>query len=256
MKSKNTSRFQKLRKFNGVMGFIHLIQALLMLFLSTDKTLPIRTTYLEYVQGTGLISQTLDLIDIQLAPFVSLFLFMSAIAHFLIATVLYKAYVKNLKQFMNPFRWFEYAFSASVMIWIIAMLSGIYDVGTLIALFTLVGIMNLMGYLMEKYNKPDDKVDWSSYIIGCIAGAIPWIAIIISLLAAEVASGGQVPDFVWGIYISIGITFNIFAFNMVLQYKQVWLWEDYLYGETVYVVLSLVAKSLLAWQVFAGTLAP
>ncbi|MBU1493786.1 MAG: hypothetical protein KJ956_07445, partial [Actinobacteria bacterium] len=32
-------------------------------------------------------------------------------------------------------------------------------------------------------------------------------------------------------------------------------WKDYLYGEYVYVLLSLTAKSLLAWQVFGSTLA-
>jgi hypothetical protein len=52
------------------------------------------------------------------------------------------------------------------------------------------------------------------------------------------------------------VFFNIFAVNQVLQYKKVGRWRDYLYGERAYVVLSLVAKSLLAWQVFAGTLRP
>ncbi len=43
---------------------------------------------------------------------------------------------------------------------------------------------------------------------------------------------------------------------MVLQYKKVGKWKDYLYGERVYIILSLVAKTALAWQIFAGTLAP
>jgi hypothetical protein len=43
---------------------------------------------------------------------------------------------------------------------------------------------------------------------------------------------------------------------MVLQYKKVGPWKNYLYGELTYIILSLVAKSLLAWQVFAGTLRP
>jgi hypothetical protein len=43
---------------------------------------------------------------------------------------------------------------------------------------------------------------------------------------------------------------------MVLQYKKVGKWADYLYGERVYIVLSLVAKSALAWQIFGGTLQP
>jgi hypothetical protein len=42
---------------------------------------------------------------------------------------------------------------------------------------------------------------------------------------------------------------------MWLQYRRVGRWRSYLFGEKAYMVLSLVAKSLLAWQVFAGTLA-
>jgi len=41
-----------------------------------------------------------------------------------------------------------------------------------------------------------------------------------------------------------------------LQYKPVGKWANYLRGEKAYIVLSLVAKSALAWQVFAGTLVP
>jgi hypothetical protein len=47
----------------------------------------------------------------------------------------------------------------------------------------------------------------------------------------------------------------MFAINMVLQYKKVGRWKDYLFGEAMYILLSLVAKSALAWQVFGGTLA-
>ena len=56
------------------------------------------------------------------------------------------------------------------------------------------------------------------------------------------------------IFVSLAAFFKIFPINMILQYKKVGKWKDYLYGERVYVILSLVAKSLLAWQVFAGTL--
>jgi hypothetical protein len=58
------------------------------------------------------------------------------------------------------------------------------------------------------------------------------------------------------IFGSIFVFFNVFAINMILQYKKVGRWRDYLFGERVYIILSLVAKSLLAWQVFFGTLRP
>jgi len=52
------------------------------------------------------------------------------------------------------------------------------------------------------------------------------------------------------------ILFNIFVVNMVLQYKGIGKWKDYLYGERIYIILSFVAKSLLAWLVFVGIFAP
>jgi hypothetical protein len=250
-------RFKKLRIFNGAMGCLHVIQGLLMLYLSNAFTLPMTYSYPFFNTTTktiGPVSHTL--IDIRIGPLVALFLFISAIAHFLLATVLYKWYVERLKNHINPARWYEYSLSASLMIVIIAMLTSIYDVGTLLALFTLTAVMNLMGLVMELHNQTTKKTNWTSYIIGCIAGFVPWAVIFISLIGAVAASGGRVPDFVIGIYISIAIFFNLFAINMILQYKKVWKWKDYLYGERVYIILSLVAKSLLAWQVFAGTLRP
>ena len=43
---------------------------------------------------------------------------------------------------------------------------------------------------------------------------------------------------------------------MVLQYKTIGPWRNYLFGESTYIFLSLAAKSALVWQVFAGTLVP
>jgi heliorhodopsin len=52
------------------------------------------------------------------------------------------------------------------------------------------------------------------------------------------------------------VFYNVFAVNMLLQYRRLGRWRDYLYGERAYMVFSLVAKSLLGWQVWAGTLRP
>jgi hypothetical protein len=244
--------FRRLRLFNAVMGVFHLIQGSLMLLLSNDFTLPLTYStpvFNEISQTISPVSETF--FDLRIGPMIALFLFMSAIAHFLLVSVLYKWYVKNLKRHINPARWYEYSFSASIMIFIIAMLVTIYDIGTLLALFTLTAVMNLMGLLMEVHNQTTQKTNWTSYSIGCIAGIVPWIVIFIPLITAE-----SVPDFVIAIFISIAIFFNCFAINMVLQYKKIGKWADYLHGEKVYIILSLVAKSALAWQVFAGTLRP
>jgi hypothetical protein len=246
-----------LRRFNAAMGVFHMIQGFLMLILSNSFTLPITYMHPQFDAITKTISPiSTKLIDVRIGPLVAMFLFISAIAHFLLATVLYKWYVKKLESHMNPARWYEYSISASLMIVIIAMLTSIYDIGTLMALFALTAVMNWMGLMMELHNQTTKTTNWTSYTIGCIAGIVPWIVIFISLIGAVVASGNTVPTFVIGIFVTIAIAFNVFAINMYLQYKKVWKWTEYLYGERVYIILSLVAKSLLAWQVFAGTLRP
>ncbi len=252
----NETTFLKLRRFNAVMGVFHLIQSGLMFILSNDNTWEVFYTYAKYIEGEGLVPQTAPFADIQLAPLVALFLLISAIAHFTLATVGYDWYKSKLKRHMNPARWYEYSVSASLMIVIIAMLTNILDLGTLIALFALTAVMNLMGLMMELHNQTTEQTNWTSFIIGCIAGIVPWIVIAISLIGASIQSGGQIPGFVIGIYVSIAVFFNLFAVNMALQYKKIGKWRDYLYGERMYIVLSLVAKSALAWQIFFGTLQP
>jgi hypothetical protein len=64
----------------------------------------------------------------------------------------------------------------------------------------------------------------------------------------------SVPTFIYYILASLAFFFLLFPLNMFLQYKKVGRRKDYLYGEYLYVILSIVEKTALAWQVFAGTL--
>lgn len=246
------TKFRNLKRFNAIMGVFHLIQALAMLALANDFSLPITHVEPVYNPATNAITPVMiEMFSIRIGPLVAGFLFISAIFHFMLASVLNKWYVKNLKRHMNPARWYEYSMSASLMMVIIAMLVSIYDIGTLLALFALTAVMNLMGLMMELHNRNTKKTNWTSFNIGCFAGLVPWVVVFIPLITAA-----DVPDFVIYIFVSIAVFFNLFAINMWLQYKKVGKWKDYLYGERMYIILSLVAKSALAWQVFAGTLRP
>jgi hypothetical protein len=139
------------------------------------------------------------------------------------------------------------------MIVLIAMITGIADVVALVALFGVNASMILFGLLQEHYEEPG-RPGWLPFIFGCIAGAVPWIGIGLYLWAP--GSTAEPPAFVYVIFVSLFLFFNSFAINMVLQYRRIGPWRSYLFGEYVYVALSLVAKSALAWQVFANTLVP
>ena len=143
-------RTRNLRRFNLFMGVFHLIQALAMLAIADlSFKLPVTTAFLEYDERTEkLVSNLQTVFNLPLAPLVAAFLFMSAIAHFLISSPgIYPWYIANLKKGANYARWIEYAFSSSVMIVAIAMLFGMYDIATLLLIFTLNATMILFGWM-------------------------------------------------------------------------------------------------------------
>ena len=259
--------FQKLRKFNLIMGGIHFIQGVLMLILASTviQTIgefkPVITqNFLQY----NPVTETLDLVssdlfELPFGVFVAIFLLLSAGAHALIAipNKLNDKYNSDLKKGINQFRWFEYALSSSVMIVLIATLFGIYDLASLVLIFVVNASMNLFGLVMEQLNArraEGEKLIWGPFIWGAIAGLAPWIAILLYMFGT--GNYDQVPWFVWAIVGTYFVAFNTFPVNMVLQYLKVGKWKDYLYGERTYIVLSLVAKTILAWLVLFGAMQP
>jgi hypothetical protein len=250
-------KFKKLNKFNLRMSALHAIQGLLILLISEPAMREITSSYLSFNPVTETLEPaSVVLFEVNIAIMIAAFFFISAFAHLSVATFGRKSYEKNLKKGMNKVRWYEYSVSASIMIVLIAMLSGIFDIGTLMAVFGLTAVMNLLGLAMEVHNQTTTKTNWLTYNIGVVAGIIPWFVIGAALYTAEVSANGDVPGFVYAIYASLFLFFNTFAINMILQYKKVGKWSDYLYGERTYIILSLVAKSALAWQIYAGTLQP
>ncbi len=255
--SQSDSRFAGLRRFNLIMGFLHLIQGIFMILVSNDTTYPIFTNYLSFDAATRSLKPATELFyEVPFGPAVAGFLLISAVAHFYLATIAYPSYVQNLKKGMNPVRFYEYALSSSLMIALIGMLIGLWDLGALILIFALNATMNLFGIMMELHNQRTEKTDWTAFIYGCIAGFVPWVVIMLYFVGAVSSGDADPPAFVYAIVPTLFVFFNIFAINMVLQYKKVGPWKDYLYGERVYIILSLLAKSALCWLIWTGTLAP
>ncbi len=250
-------KFTYLRKFNLAMGILHLVQGIVMLvagfFWEFSRTL--YSIMPDYSSFPVVPELKTEVVFTAVGPVVASFLLFSALAHLLIAGPLYNYYVKNLKKKMNPIRWFEYAFSSSIMVFFIAVLFGVWDIWVLITIFFINALMNLFGHMMELHNQTTEKTNWTSYIYGWIAGLIPWVVITTYFVRIAIGSEGM-PWFVPVIFAVEIALFMSFAFNMLLQYKKVGPWKDYLYGERWYQILSLVAKTLLAWLVFAGVFQP
>jgi hypothetical protein len=245
------ARLRKLRWWNIVVGLILAVQAVIIAVLANNFSLPVVATYMDGPPGTQPTLTKLG--NLQLGWGVFAFMAISAAALLILASPgVFGWYKRNLLRERNYGRWMEYSISSSLMIVLITMICGVTDIAAMIAIFAVNACMILFGLLMEKYERPGTP-SWLPFWFGSFAGIIPWIAIVI-YLAHPGLSGPHAPGFVYGIIASYFVFFNIFAINMVLQYKKVGRWVDYLFGEKVYIVLSLTSKALLAWLVFANTL--
>jgi hypothetical protein len=238
-----------LRRYNLLAGLLHAASAILVIAFANGFSLPVAANYMSGPPGTSK-RQLVILGHVPMALLIVSFFSLSALAHLVIAGPKWSSYVDRLAKRQNPFRWIEYSLSSSIMVFAIAQLTGMEDVA---ALVTLVGVNASMigfGWMQEKYEEPGSGL--GPFWLGCGAGVIPWIAIGIYLVAP--GASAHAPGFVYAIYVSLFTFFNCFAAVQFLQYKQIGKFKDYLYGERAYVTLSFVAKSLLAWQIFASTL--
>ncbi len=243
----------KLRKMNIGAGVLHLVSGVVMTILATSFTLPITTFNLNGPPGTPIQEGTLStLVDVELVPLTAGFVFLSAFFHFLIASVGFTKYASELRHGRNRFRWVEYSLSSTLMIISIALITTITDLAAIIALAFVNISMILFGWIMEMVNRKGEPTWWTPFWFGCVAGIGPWAALGAYLFTGE----GNAPTFVYVIIFTIFVFFNSFAVNQWLQYREIGKWADYLTGERTYIILSFVAKSALAWQIYANVFIP
>ena len=254
------SQIKRLKTYNIVAGAAHLLQAAGMLAviaaLDAQAEFGVTADYMAGPPGSPIPPERVDLFTVNMGYGLVGFLGLSALFHFLVVTpYFFNRYKNGLLANHNYFRWTEYSLSSSIMIFLIAQLTGVTDINALFAIFGLNAAMILFGALQEKYEKPGTG-KLLPFIFGSMVGVVPWFSVFFMVIQPGSNNDAEVPGFVIGIMVSIFIAFFTFAFNQWMQYMQIGKWSNYLQGERSYITLSLVAKTGLAWQVFSGVLAP
>jgi Heliorhodopsin len=243
------ARAKNLRLWNLGLTVLHGVQAVLILVMASDFAIAVTTAPPTGPPGSR-VPDAETLVDVRIGAAIAIFLALAAIDHLITATVARSAYESDLRNGINRFRWIEYSVSATIMILLISAYSGITEVTALFAIAGTNVSMILFGWLQERFNPPGrTETTMLPFWFGCVAGTAPWVAIWFNVVTAD-----TVPGFVYGIVVAELVFFFSFALNQWLQYKGVGKWRDYIYGEKAYLVLSLVAKSVLAWQIYGGSL--
>ena len=176
-------------------------------------------------------------------------------------------YLVWLSSAQNPARWLEYFASASVMILLIAVVGGISNVFTLIALFTLIATTQLFGHLAELANPADSDGTWLKKsrfdrlwpsLLGWVPYVPVWLIVLWNFHRAidkAAANDREVPGFVYGIVYGQIVLFSLFASPQLvvlgLTNGPKWFWA----GEMAYIILSLTSKAVLGLLFVASTFA-
>ena len=246
---------KQLQTLNRFAGATHLIQVIALFFiLNAETKIPVITRFFtQTADGIEPVSELL--FEFPIALIAPIFLLLSAIAHLLISSPFYvHRYEQNIEKGINPPRWWEYAISSSLMLVVLLMLGGLIEISTIVFIFTLNFIMNLMGLMMEKHNQLTTKTSWLPFNIGVLAGIVPWIMGGLYFYVSTSNIDDAIPAYAQFGFLLTFLFFNSFAINMYLQYKKIGKWKVYAYGEKSYIVLSLVSKSALGWIIVLGTL--
>lgn len=242
-------RLVNLYRWNMGLTILHFGQAAFVLFLTNDFALGVLKSLPDGPPGTSELA-TSKIFDVRVGWVIALFLALAGIDHLLTATFARKTYEKDLMGGINRFRWIEYSISATLMIIVISMYWGVVNVNALIAIAGANIVMILFGWLQERMNPPGrTSTTMLPFWFGVVAGITPWLAMGINLFFITDAPGA-----IYAILFVQAIFFFCFGLNQWLQYRGAGRWANYAHGEKTYLVLSLGAKSLLAWQIFAVSL--
>lgn len=237
-------------RWNIGLTVLHAAQAFLVLVLASGFAITVTATYPQGPPGTRLAAPE-PLFDVRIGVAIAVFLGLAALDHLITATVGRRRYEADLAAGINRFRWIEYSVSATLMVLLIAAYSGITDITAVIAVAGANVGMILFGWLQERMNPPGRaRTTMMPFWFGTLVGVAPWVAIAVNVLGAD-----EVPGFVYGIFFAQLAFFFSFGVNQWLQYRELGAWRSYLFGEKAYLVLSLGAKSVLAWQIYGGSLA-
>ncbi len=245
-----SSRLANLRRWNVALTVLHVGQAVAVAVLAGSFAITVTSNFPQGPPGSTAPAPE-ALFEVRIGWAVAAFLALAAVDHLLTATVLRGVYERDLGRGINRFRWVEYSISATLMVILIGFYSGLTGISTVIAVAGANIAMILFGWLQERMNPPGrDRTTMLPFWFGTVVGLAPWVAI-----AVNIVGSATVPGFVYGIVVVQAVLFFSFGLNQYLQYRKVGRWADYATGEKTYLVLSLVAKSLLAWQIFGGSLA-
>ena len=267
--SKKSRAATRMESWNKWLAAAYAVEALAIIIAGTGHTFPV---VIHFLGVDTMLSQTAGhtvnalatrhLFDVPLAQVLALVLAIPAVLHLMLSSYLHNQYNAWMERGMNPIRWLDGAFSASLLPVAIGLAAGFSDITGLLMLFALGFITHLLGMLMELYNQPyttykadTPAKDTKPFFLMVVAGTAAWLALGL-FLGASLIFGAGLPWHAWVSYLTALVFVVLITLLLVRNYRRQGRWKDYQKTERAFMVLSFAAKSVVAWELFAAVLRP
>lgn len=195
-----------------------------------------------------------------------LFTLITGLTHILVYARASPTYVSNVNTGNNWVRWTEYAITATIMMFIIAVICGVGSVDTLILLATASLCCMLCGLVSESTARSDiyaSKIatltGWL-LMIGCFGVIMRRFGSIVQQTTSQGLDGP--PSFVWAIVIGMAVLYLSFGVIHLVHMRKQWSTTDSSSNVTFnrrieksYTIASVISKILLVVLVASGLFA-
>ena len=258
-----------LRPLNAALFLVHAAAAGLVLSLSDTDAMEqvyratINTSVAGAGAGSGDVSVTIrpgrpaEFFKLDFALYTFAFFAITAAFHGR-AAFAHVSYVEGLLSCRNPYRWAEYAVSASIIATTVAYFCTVLDGFQLIALVALTATTMGYGLVAELVARPVDAHTWSvslsdrltPHALGYVPQTVAWVLIFYPFYLNTVDT--QMPRFVYGIV--FGQLAVFWSFGLIQLVVLCGRPSSYVYGEFAYVLLSAAGKLLLGAQLLWNVL--
>ena len=164
-----------------------------------------------------------------------------------------KKYIDEVKSGKNRYRWVEYAITASLMIYIFSILSGVKDLYSCFFIVILNIVMMSFGYFLEMSQTPESKLTAiiMGFFILVVIFSVAYYQFVMNIDAAKATF--DIPDWVYGVVSAMIFWWISFGVVAILYYKA-YLKEnlDFTRYEKYYVFLSFFSKAFMGYYITFG----
>lgn len=255
------------KRWHIVLAGLYTVQALAILLFSVPHNEPITVSYLtrdtlqsRLTHHTVLAPAVHQLSTLNIAWLIAVSLLLIALMHLLFATYYRTQYEATLKRRVQPMRWLVYGILFVCMLTTVGLLAGDSNVPTILITCTLALATACMAFISEVASTQQTKGEISLrtpvQIAGVTMTAAPIAALLIFAAAANLFGSSTTPTYIYGLLAVIVVWVGAIITNIYLLYMKRGVWSSYVYGERLYMLLTVACLSVFAWGTFLAVLRP